>query len=382
MNARPIKHGKGFRIRWLDQQGVRRSKTVHVDYKSACLVQRQLENEAEEIRRGLRLAPTEPRSFDQLCDHYLKFYSAEKRNWRADHTNIARHLRPHFGRHKLHEIGEEHLSEYRMSKRHLSKKTLHTHLTLLGTMLRVAQDKNWLLKLPKIKKPKIVLLEQDFHYLRTDDEIRRFLVAAKEEHRVGYYLYATAIYTGLREGELAGLRRDDIDLERNLIMLRGSYDGPTKNCEARPVPILKILRPLLLEWLLINPGPVVFPNEHGTMLGRSARLFQEVFHRVLKRAGFPEEVKDGRTYRYITFHDLRHTFASHWMMKGGDIFKLQKILGHKTVQMTMRYSHLSPHAYDTDYDRFGSVAPGSQPMGKVIPLVDSKIDPDNPIAAF
>ena len=36
---------------------------------------------------------------------------------------------------------------------------------------------------------------------------------------------------------------------------------------------------------------------------------------------------------YITFHDLRHTFASHWVMKGGDIFKLQKILGHRTIQI-------------------------------------------------
>ncbi len=61
--------------------------------------------------------------------------------------------------------------------------------------------------------------------------------------------------------------------------------------------------------------------------------------------------RDGKERRYIRSHDLRHTFASHWVMKGGDLFKLQKILGHKTVQMTMRYAHLAPHAFAEDFKR-------------------------------
>lgn len=53
---------------------------------------------------------------------------------------------------------------------------------------------------------------------------------------------------------------------------------------------------------------------------------------------------------------LRHTFASHWVMTGGDLFKLQKILGHATVQMTMRYSHLVPSAFEADYGRLSKLA--------------------------
>ena len=64
----------------------------------------------------------------------------------------------------------------------------------------------------------------------------------------------------------------------------------------------------------------------------------------------------------IRFHDLRHTFASHWMLKGGDLYRLQKILGHKSIAMTQRYAHLSPDAFQQDWGRFGDFTP---PAGEV-----------------
>ena len=68
----------------------------------------------------------------------------------------------------------------------------------------------------------------------------------------------------------------------------------------------------------------------------------------------PKVQRNGKERPYVRFHDLRHTFASHWAMKGGDLFKLQKILGHQSVQMTMRYAHLAPDAFRDDYGRLGT----------------------------
>ena len=90
------------------------------------------------------------------------------------------------------------------------------------------------------------------------------------------------------------------------------------------------------------------------MFQPSGRIFQEVLHRVLDAAEFPKVQRNGKERPYVRFHDLRHTFASHWVMKGGDFFKLQKILGHQSVQMTMRYAHLAPDAFAGDYGRLGS----------------------------
>lgn len=183
--------------------------------------------------------------------------------------------------------------------------------------------------------------------------------AAEPEGPMTYALIATAIYTGARAGELAGLRWDDVDFNRRLITIQRSFEGPTKADDVRHVPIVDALLPILREWRLRNPLKWVFPNEWGRMIGPSSRVFQESFHRILTRAGFPKVERNGRSRPYLRFHDLRHTFASQWMMKGGDLFRLQKVLGHKSTQMTQRYAHLAPDAFAEDYARFGPArAPG------------------------
>jgi len=70
---------------------------------------------------------------------------------------------------------------------------------------------------------------------------------------------------------------------------------------------------------------------------------------------FPVRQIKEKQRAYIVFNDLRHTFASHWVMNGGDMFKLQKVLGHKSVQMTMRYAHLTPNAFENDYSLFEDI---------------------------
>ena len=95
------------------------------------------------------------------------------------------------------------------------------------------------------------------------------------------------------------------------------------------------------------------------------RIFAERFHRVLTAAGF-EPPDSGRRRHYLCFHDLRHTFASHWMMAGGDLFKLQKVLGHKSTELTLRYAHLSPAAFMGDLGRFSGLE--LQIEGEVLPL--------------
>jgi len=100
--------------------------------------------------------------------------------------------------------------------------------------------------------------------------------------------------------------------------------------------------------------PIVFPDRAGAMHQPSARVFQENFKQVLHDAAFPPCVRNAHKTGYIRFHDLRHTFVSHWVMNGGDLFKLQQILEHQSTQMTLRYAHLSPTAFAEDRRRFAS----------------------------
>lgn len=355
--ARPVKQLGKWRIRWVDADG-RRCSEVYDEFADAAFKLREHQLEVEQVRRGLRAAQLPDKTFNQLCDYWLEKRAVRKRSQKDDESIIRRHLRPSFGLLKLRELGVAQVDDFVLARAQLDKKTIANHLTLLISMLNVAVDLGWLAKAPKIKKPRVPLFTRDFHYLRTDDEIRRFLDAAFSEGEVVGALYAAAVYTGMREGEFAGLRWDDIDLERRLITVQRSFDGPTKAEDVRYVPILDPLLPVLKAWRLRCPGKVVFPNRDGGMHQSAARIFQEVLHRVLDAAGLkPVQRSNGKMRPYVTFHGLRHSFASHWVVRGGDMFKLQKILGHKSIQMTQRYAHLAPEAFAGDYGRLGTRAP-------------------------
>ncbi len=364
--SKPTKHYGKWRIRWIDENGHRQSE-VFEDRREAAFQLQQHELEAEERRRGLKPAAVEPKTFADLATYWEKHRVPQKRSGHHDESILRKHLRPSFNALGLGDpsLWIEAVDRYVAERAHLNRKTVANHLTLLVTMFNVALDLGWMPKVPRIRKPRIRLISADFAYLRTDEEIARFLRFAKaEDAEIDHVLYAMAIYTGMRQGELAGLHWADVDLDRRLITVQRSFAGPTKADDVRYVPILDPLLPILREWRLRHPGTLVFTNADGRMFVPSARVFQEVLHRVLDAAGFPRIERGGKRRRYICLHDLRHTFASHWVMKGGDLFKLQKILGHKTVQMTMRYAHLQPAAFVEDYARFATPSLGAA----VIPL--------------
>jgi len=121
-------------------------------------------------------------------------------------------LRQAFGEDRLlSQIGVEDGDAYIEEHDDLSPKTLANHLTLLITMLNYVASfrEPWILKVPRFKKPKIAVLGRNYSYLRTQDEIDRFLRAAKDEGDAIFMLYLAAVATGLRAGELAGLEWPD-----------------------------------------------------------------------------------------------------------------------------------------------------------------------------
>lgn len=367
--SRPIRQRDKWRIRWTDHTGKRRSE-VHDSEDDAWHALRKHELEAEDIRRGLRPRLRAPdKTFGDLFDRWIKVRVPRKRSGADDRSIIKAHLRPLLGRIRLRDFAVEQMDEVieqwrmrctvewckRKGRCRCTPKadaTINNILTLLIANLNMAKELRWIAEVPKVRKVKGT--RHEYAYLRTSGEIRRFLRASLEEGIQVHALYATAVYTGMRAGELAGLRWADIDLDRRLITVQRSYNGPTKSGKTRYVPIFNALLPVLREWRLRCPNDLVFPNRRGKVHGESAKIFQETLQRVLERGMFPKRKRRGRARHYIVFHDLRHTFASHYMMNGGDVFRLQKILGHSSISITMRYTHLAPDEIAIDLDRFAS----------------------------
>jgi hypothetical protein len=202
--GKPCKHGEKWRIRWVDQHG-RRKSAVYDDYKVAQTELRRQQVEVEEVKRGIRNAAPPEKTFGELCDYWLDKRAPRKRSCKDDESIIRKHLRPAFGGMKLRDIGVEEVDSYvneKIDDEELSDKTVANHVTLLGTMLRLAATFKvpWLHAVPKLRKPKVAVFSRDYQWLRSEDEVRRFLAAAMGEDEHVSIFYALAIYTGMRAG--------------------------------------------------------------------------------------------------------------------------------------------------------------------------------------
>jgi integrase len=344
---KPIKHHNGWRVRWIEY-GERKSLTF-TDKISA----KQAADEINRQQINVRLAGiAKPKlSFTEFTDYWLKNHASMKRSFKDKESIVRAHLRPAFGETLISKISGESISlfTYEKLKSH-SPKTVANILTELRTILNTAKKLEWIDRVPYIQHPKLTD-QGDYRWLKSKDDIKIFLESAKTEGPLVYSFYKTTIATGLRAGELAGLKRDDIDFKNNIIHVRRSFDGPTKPGKTRVVPLLSNLHLDLEKWLKSHDNEFVFFNARGSQFKESSRIYQEIFKRVLAKGKFPKVQYHGKLKYYICFHDLRHTFASHWVMNGGDIFKLQKILGHANISMTMKYAHLTPNAFAQDLNR-------------------------------
>ena len=187
---------------------------------------------------------------------------------------------------------------------------------------------------PRVPRSKIRVL---------DPEESRQLLAAAHGDRLEA-LYVLALTTGLRQGELLGLRWSDIDLpgatlgvQRGLTELNGKLEfSEPKTARSRRRVDLPALAVSALEshrqrqTALPHPTALVFTDTIGGPI-RKQNLVRRSFKPLLKRAGLPP----------IRFHDLRHTTASYLAMNGASLHEIAAILGHKTLAMVQRYAHLS-----------------------------------------
>lgn len=347
------KHYGKYRIRWFDEVGKRQSKVFLTKPEAKAELQKIL-YEVEQIKSGHLKKDNPAIIFDTLADYWLKHRTIYKRSAKDDESIIRIHLLPFFKGRAISTIKTIEIDQLKARLGKLSPKTVSNILTLLISMVKLAVELEWLIKAPLIKKPSTKLFSQDYRFLKSKEEIQYFLDAAKFEGDMTHLLYSTAIFTGMRQGELAGLKFSDVDFDRNIIVVSRNYSGATKSDRVRYVPLLANLKPLLLEWRNKNLNEYVFPNQNNKMHCAASRVFKDIFERTLKRAGYEKVSHNGKLRNYICFHDLRHTFASHWLMRGGDLFKLQRILGHQDVKMTLRYSHLSPKAFEDDLKIFNN----------------------------
>jgi integrase len=273
-------------------------------------------------------------TLSELCDWYW-LHHGQYLKWQGVQGMLLRFKR-FFGNRPLVSVTAELIGEYvqeRRSRDHVKPRTTNRDLQLLKLMFnRVIDAKRWakVLENPVCYVKLASETDQRVRYL--DQEEIRSLIDACDEHIRPIVL--TALRTGMRRGELFNLRWSDVNLKKRFLFIRQS-----KNGEGRHVPISDDLARVMISLKSRAKRGHVFPSylpRRGSRAsGDATQPFVDIknsFRQALKAAG----IRDFR------FHHLRHTFASHLVMQGVDLNTVRELLGHKGLQMTLRYAHLSP----------------------------------------
>jgi len=320
--------GRVERIRKVSPVQTRRGAEAYERELRQTLLSNNLEEkEVEEKRTVLTVA--------EFSEEFQEIY-ARNNNKPSEIRNkesIMRvHIIPYFGAQRLNEIKERDIERF---KSHLlgdglSHKTINNYLACLRRLFAVAEEWELIDRVPHIKWLRCPIPPFDF----LDFDEAEALIAAEEDNWKAMII--TALKTGLRQGELLELRRADVSPNLDMIRVSRSYFRgqvtSTKSGRAREIPLCDTVRMILAEQLASHRHELVFCEKRGGQL--TAPQCRKPLVRACRKAGLRE----------IGWHVLRHTFASHLAMKGAPLKVVQELMGHSSMTMTLRYSHLSPQA--------------------------------------
>jgi len=282
-----------------------------------------------------------------------------------DERLFRRYVLPRFGRVQLGNIDQLAVAEWTAElSRHLAPATVDRAYRLLSKVMRAAVDARMLAETPcrRILLPKIEHEEMRF---LAPAEIARLADAIDPAYRA---LVLVAAYGGLRIGELAGLTRRRVDLDRGSVQVVQTLTevdatlvlGPTKTRASR--------RTVSLPRLVVNelakhigrygdPDQYVFRTVTGRPL-RTRNFRHRAWKRATQRAGLAG----------LRIHDLRHTAVALWIAAGAGPKEVAARAGHTSVSFTLdRYGHLYPEADSALRDRLDAFVIGSAPGGSTAP---------------
>jgi integrase len=275
------------------------------------------------------------------------------------------HLQPFFGRMRLDQIDTSAIQRFKAglatrtgrTGQPLSLKTRNNVLAVLSKALRYAEEVKVIdeaprIRLYKVERPEIVYWEFA--------EYARLVAAARAEGMQWHVAVLLAGEAGLRLGEVLALRWESIDLVARCLtvcrQLRHGAEGTPKGRTRRTVPMTEPLMRALTALPHIRRGRVVC-NPDGMPVTEGET--KHVIYRICRAARLPER----------SWHVLRHTLATHAAQLGVNPWTLQRWLGHKRIDETMRYVHLAEEHHRPIPDR-------------VIEAAGALTDPDQRILAM
>ena len=279
---------------------------------------------------------------------------------------VDRHLSPTLGRKKLRDLTRTEVRAlYAAKGEELSARSVdYIHVTLQKALSQAMRDDLIPRNVATGERPRSSRKREEIKAL-SSEQARALLTTASEAGERNEALYVVAVHTGLRQGELLGLKWTDVDLASRRLSVRRAlkvtdhgldFGPPKNNASRRSVPLSKTavaalrahrtrqneerlrLGDLWQDYNLVFPNRVGKPLDHGN-------LYYREYKPLLQRVGLGDEG--------FTFHSLRHTFATELFSQRKRPKIIQSLLGHSSITQTMdTYSHLLD---DVDDDEIGGL---------------------------
>jgi len=285
---------------------------------------------------------------DRLIDHLTSL--GRKRSTITEYRSFLRvHLAPHFADKAMDSIGPRDVEGFIAARRREGKatKSILNYLGLLHSIFVYAEKRGLARRNPVklVDKPERPRVDPDIRFL-DQAELDALLMAVPDDRRgpTERVLYITAAMTGLRQGELLGLRWLDIDWSAARIrvrqsFVRGEFGSPKSRRSSRSVPLADQVAGELERHFqrsaYAGDDDLVFCHpETGGPLDRS-RLLKR-FKAAAKRSGI----------RDVRFHDLRHTFGTRMAAAGVALRTLQEWMGHRDFKTTLIYADYQPSSHE------------------------------------
>jgi len=228
---------------------------------------------------------------------------------------------------------------------HLKNNTKQNEVSINSTIISTRAIMYFFMKLGYIEEFKIPKIKTDKPVIETyTDEELELLLKKPDLHKCSFLEYRNWVIinfllaTGCRARTLCNLKIKDLDFENDLI----KYDW-TKNRRQQIVPMSKSLKRILIEYIGYREGEAddyLFVNAYGNYL-----KVVQLSHNIIDYNARRGVVKRG-------VHRFRHTFAKLWILNGGDIFRLQKMLGHSSMDMVRNYVDMFTNDLQKDFDTY------------------------------
>jgi len=298
--------------------GKRKRECIGPDKRLAETVLRKRKVEIAEGRH-LNIKKNEKIKFREFADEFLALHSKiNKKSWKSDFYNL-KNIAPFFKGKNLYEITVQDVERFKAQRsKGVKPATVNRDLATIKTLFNKAVEWG---KLEESPAKKVKFLREPSGRLRylEKEEIRKLLSNCSPRLKP---IVTVALFTGMRRGEILGLKWQDIDFQRGIVYL---YN--TKNSEKREVFMNDLVKKTLISVLKHPDSSYIFCNKDG----KPYHDIRKSFFTALKNSGILN----------FKLHDCRHTFASQLVMAGVDINTVRELLGHKDIRMTLRYSHLS-----------------------------------------